>query len=443
LHGQFDDFLACVDRLDKAVGGDPLLDAYRAIAYLHKGNLDAAKKCVQNAAAAEPGSILVGDTTKMLSQAEKNAVEPAGEAEAQAFAEAFEKAAMAGDKATVRAAFDAAAISRRAVAKAGLPEKIRANVELSLASGVGPGLADDFVVTQSEIEKGARLRLLHIHREGGEQRALLRLVDSRDDLGYRDCTLMRHADGKVRIDDYYPFDVGELVSDSLGRVLALGFKPQGDATQAAVAGPENYSARLSKALSDMGLLIKVEKYQEALDIFQGLPDRLQSDKTALSMRIQAARRLGGKPYDDAVIAYRKDFRSERNMDLIMIDAYSAHKLYDKVLASIDGLEKTVGGDPYLDALRAKAYLQKGDLAAAKRCGRKSLAGEPDLPATYLCLLAISLQEKKFADTSALLTTMREKFPRRMPKPENDPAYAQYLGSPQYRAWMKAKKPSPR
>ncbi len=62
----------------------------------------------------------------------------------------------------------------------------------------------------------------------------------------------------------------------------------------------------------------------------------------LAARIQAARGVGGKPYDDAVRAYRKEFPDERNMDLIMIDAYFAHKLYDRVLASIDGLDHTLG-----------------------------------------------------------------------------------------------------
>ena len=47
LHRQFDNMLACVDRLDRAVGGDPLLDAYRALVHTQKGNLAAAKKCAR------------------------------------------------------------------------------------------------------------------------------------------------------------------------------------------------------------------------------------------------------------------------------------------------------------------------------------------------------------------------------------------------------------
>jgi hypothetical protein len=98
------------------------------------------------------------------------------------------------------------------------------------------------------------------------------------------------------------------------------------------------------------------------------------------------------------------------------------------------------GAPYLDALRGNAHLQKGDLAAAKRCVRKAVEAEPEAPAAYLCLLTISLREKDFAETSRLLTTVRAKFPRRMPVLKDDPAYAEYVGSPQYRDWVNADKP---
>ena len=120
--------------------------------------------------------------------------------------------------------------------------------------------------------------------------------------------------------------------------------------------------------------IKAGEYQEALDVYRSLPEHLQKEKLVLITRIQAARRLKGKPYDEAVIAYRKTFPNEPNLDLIMIYAYHEHKLFDKVLASIDGLDRTVGGDPFLDVLRADAYFEKGDLAAAKHCARKSDRG---------------------------------------------------------------------
>jgi hypothetical protein len=56
------------------------------------------------------------------------------------------------------------------------------------------------------------------------------------------------------------------------------------------------------------------------------------------------------------------------------------------------------------------------------------------------MLAVSLKEKDFAETSRLLTTVREKFPRRMPNLKDNPAYTEYTHSPQYCEWVNGKKP---
>ena len=382
LHRQFDDMLACVDRLDRAVGGDPLLDAYRAVVHTQIGNLAAAKKCAQNAAAAEPASGLASDALKMVLLMEKNSPavrpvdpstlpetspgEPAGDAEARAFAEAFEKSVMSGDVAAIQAGVDNAALIRRSLAELKIPEGTRIGVEGALKLG-GVNIADVFTNIHAQIEHGASFRLLHLRRDAGEQRVLFRLVNPSGGIGYLDCFLVRHADGKVRIDDVYSFELGQMLSDVQGRPLLLAGENLGKAPGAAVAGPGNDGIRLSNAWSEMRKRIKAGEYQEALDVYRSLPEHLQKEKLVLITRIQAARRLKGKPYDEAVIAYRKTFPNEPNLDLIMIYAYHEHKLFDKVLASIDGLDRTVGGDPFLDVLRADTYFEKGDLAAAKRC----------------------------------------------------------------------------
>ncbi len=336
-HQQLDNYAASLERLDKAVGGDPLLDAYRAAWNLDKGNLAAAKKCLQNAAAVEPDARMVRNISQVLAQVERNPAfratrptgarppdsspgEAAGDAEAQTFAAGFEKAVMAKDAAAIRAGVNAAALSGRAAAKLAVPESLRAYVQVMLVAGARASIADSFV-GPSEIDRGASFRLLHVHREGNEQRALFRLVASNDDLNYLDCILVRHADGSVRIDDVYSFQVGEMLSESLHRELSAKFAPKGDATQTAAAEANSTFATLSEALKEMDNRSKSGKYRAALDVYEALPDALQADKTALAARIKAARGLKGKPYDDAILAYRKQFHDERNIDLFLIDGY--------------------------------------------------------------------------------------------------------------------------
>lgn len=50
----YDQFFAAVDRLDKAVGGDPYLDTMRCAVYVETGDLATARKCADKSATADP-----------------------------------------------------------------------------------------------------------------------------------------------------------------------------------------------------------------------------------------------------------------------------------------------------------------------------------------------------------------------------------------------------
>lgn len=100
----------------------------------------------------------------------------------------------------------------------------------------------------------------------------------------------------------------------------------------------------------------------------------------------------------------------------------------------------MGRDPYLKVLRADVYRKKGDRANAKASANKAIAAEPDLRPAYDRLLSISLDEKKFTETSRLLMIVQKTFPKYAPKVADDPAYAGYVKSPKYRTWLRSQKP---
>ena len=71
-------------------------------------------------------------------------------------------------------------------------------------------------------------------------------------------------------------------------------------------------------------------------------------------------------------AYRKAYPDERNLDLIMIDAYTAHKLFDRVLASIDGPGSHAGRRPVFGH-----HAQPGVFSEGRPCRREAHAPERD------------------------------------------------------------------
>jgi hypothetical protein len=449
---RFDDYLACVERLDKAVGGDPYLNANRCLAYFEKGDLTAAKKCAQLAAAAEPDEPVTRECLKMVTDAEHSPSanrpvgsvnltepsrgEPAGEAEAKTFAETFAKNMIAGDAEAVRAAIDIPAIYQRATAGISVPQEGRAAME-PVFPGFMESMISRFAASSGTLaENGGSFQFLRLHRAGDEQRAMFRIIEPGEGPDYVDCVLVRHANGKVRIDDFYLFKESLLISQFARRFALFALEQAAKPPQAAAGRASGDNAAFFSAGGQLSKLRKDGKYQAAMDLYETLPESVKKDKLFLIDRIDTAKHLKGKPYDDAIRAYRTAFPNGPNLDLIMIDGYLEHKLYDRALACIDRLDKTVGGDPYLDATRANVYRLKGDRVNAKKLGNKAAAAEPNLSPAYECLLAVSLTEKKFSETSRLLTLFKKKFPKRMPDLKGDPAYAEYAKSAAYRTWLK-------
>jgi tetratricopeptide (TPR) repeat protein len=212
------------------------------------------------------------------------------------------------------------------------------------------------------------------------------------------------------------------------------------ANQPSSAGAEpTGDAKLVSVFDQMSKKRKEGQFQAALDIYDALPDDLKKDKFILIECINNAKHLKGKPYADAIRAYRQAFPNEPNLNLFMMDGYLEHKLYDRALASIDALDQSVGGDTYFDLERAKTYRLKGDRDEAKKCAEKAIKTDPKLEPAYKFLLEISLEEHRFSETARVLTLMQKHLPDRMPAVQTDAAYAGFLKSSSYRAWSGTQK----
>ena len=223
--------------------------------------------------------------------AEASPGKPPSDAEAREFAKSFEKSVMSGDAAGIRAAVERA--GRHAAGDGGAQ---------SFGSGAdrgrdGRGYGGERPsrglsrLGPPRSERGGHFRLLHLHQKDGQQRALFRLVRPSGEVTYHDCILLRHADGKVRIDDAYLFAAGEMFSEGMHRELAASL-----AKGAIVLWPkgrpatvENDYATCADKLAGMKRRIEEGKFREALDIYQDLPDRFKTEKYVLLARLQAAR----------------------------------------------------------------------------------------------------------------------------------------------------------
>jgi hypothetical protein len=125
-----------------------------------------------------------------------------------------------------------------------------------------------------------------------------------------------------------------------------------------------------------------------------------------------------------------------------IDALATRRDFPGALRAVDQLEKSVGGDPYLDVIRAGVHATRGDLQAARRSALRSIEREPTLLPGYLALVTSSLRARDHAETLVRLKEIDRQFDFEFEDFRQLAEYAEFAKSPQHAEWLeylKAKK----
>src|SRR5207244_1275058 len=139
-----------------------------------------------------------------------------------------------------------------------------------------------------------------------------------------------------------------------------------------------------------------------------LPEAVRADRGVTLARLRAAALAGGDEALEALADGEKRMPGDPCPDLVRLEVLTSQDRPGDLLAVADRVERAVGGDPYLDTIRANAHLMAGDAAEARRAAERVSAALPDLPTTYLLRLAISLHERDHAETARWLTVLRDR-----------------------------------
>src|SRR5262249_55927714 len=121
--------------------------------------------------------------------------------------------------------------------------------------------------------------------------------------------------------------------------------------------------------------------------------------------------------------------------LMLIRYYALKKEFTRALESIDRVDKSVGGDPYLDLARADINESQGNLERARRLAFQAIEREPNLLHAYLAVVGLSLKTKNYDETLAMLKELDRKFGIDMKDLKTVPEYAGFARSPQFRQWL--------
>lgn len=142
-------------------------------------------------------------------------------------------------------------------------------------------------------------------------------------------------------------------------------------------------------------------------------------------------------YKDALRAAPNILGQDSTTDLLMIDLHFLDGNFAEADASIQRVERIIGGDPYLKVLRANTRRMMKDYDGALKLANEAQHDEPDLADAVDARITIHLERKDYRGLVAELRAFKRDFGITLDrKALDEPMYAEFVASPEFAAWEK-------
>lgn len=287
-----------------------------------------------------------------------------------------------------------------------------------------------------------RVRLLRIRQVDGHQRAQLRMLVG-EGLNYLDMLIVRTPAGTIRVVDYQDMATGEFLSRSIASIAipALAGITR-TPLERLVQGSGNEYLESVSSVPELRKLMNEGKNQEAMDRWRKLPEAFRTTRAGSMVRMQIAQNLGDDEHLASLQEIERLFPNDPALSLVQVDANRLAKRFPQAQQAIDRVDGIVGGDPYLDCLRASLFLEAGNMAEAQTAAARACEREPELIDNWWTRISISLSADTHAQTGMLLDEIKKRFGTEF---QDDlaaiPEYARFGKSPEYAQWLARQKKS--
>jgi tetratricopeptide (TPR) repeat protein len=358
---------------------------------------------------------------------------PATEAECKQFAAALEKAARERN----RAEFDKLLSLEELFVRCVSDIKMPSGQSQTLVSTARARAKDNTLAQQiwHELENKGSYHLLRVHSVDGRWRALFRLYGDDSGVNYHDIVVARLPNGQLGMEDIYVFAAGEMMTHLMRRIMLPLFAEMNRGILDELRGTDKLYVNNLGNLQAMTTAVKARDSAKATAKYKLLPVELREQKAILLMYITVL-----DPEDDnyakALGDFRRLFPTDPAVDFHSIDYHLLKKDYAQSIECIDKTQKSIGGDAYLDVLRANVLLEAGRMPEAAASAEKAVAAEPDMTQAYWSRITIALKEKKHKDTRTWLQKLVEHTDEAIDDLTKVDAYADFVKSPEHGAWLK-------
>lgn len=255
-------------------------------------------------------------------------------------------------------------------------------------------------------------RFVRVSTVNGERRGLLRVISEDGAINFIDWVCAPNADGSIKTIDFFSYLTAELASDTVWHgLLPLFADLHKGFLERLTKGDSEFSRAMPKLKEALGLF-RAGNATKAMNILEDLPEEVKVAPLCLLARLQVAQATGS---DDAYLRVISEWEAARPgdpaLDVISIDGHLMRKDYARCIHSIESLQKRVGADGYLQAMKANVHLMAGSVDQAHAVILEAVALEPDLMNSYEIWFGIELESRNWNGLVAALTKCETNFPK--------------------------------
>lgn len=276
-----------------------------------------------------------------------------------------------------------------------------------------------------QIAKSKSNRVLSVRDVEGETRALCRFYSIEGGVTYIDFIFHRDKAGKVRAADFHSVMTGERMSETMEKIMMELASSMNPSFMERLSGEQSL---LAKHLTDIKNVraMATASPGAAMTFFKKLPAELQTRKELMMMRIQIASELDESEYLSALQDFRNRFPNDPAAALHSIDFFILQEEYSQAITSIDKLDRMVGGDQALDALKAAVHQMNGETEKSVQLLESVIAAEPEFRPAYENLIGVAFENRDYKTVYDRLVRFQDQFP------DGYVELSEYVNYPQFR-----------
>ncbi len=246
--------------------------------------------------------------------------------------------------------------------------------------------------------------------------------------------LIKFIDNTPKIIDSYVYVTGEYLSQTIKTIYNVSVNNRSFLKKLLNVDEINDLKKLArlKKLRDEG------KYNEVIEIYESLSKTSKKKKIFKIYALTSAQHLSNEVYNKHIDEYKAEFPDDPSLHLISIDGFILNKEFDKALTSVDNLEKSIGGDDFLEFVRGNVYYLKKDYKKAVEKFSYVIDNYGNFYDAYDSLLTVYIESSNFKEATVLLDKVLEKFEMEKEdfKTVVEETFEEFSKSNEFKNWLK-------